>query len=353
MSHDSAPSRPAWHNSPLLKAARREPVDRVPVWLMRQAGRYMSEYREVRSKTTFLDLCKQPALCAEVMLTAVDRLGVDAAILFSDLLLILEPMGLELEYTASEGPVIHNPIRGADDVDRLHELRDMDGLEFVVEAVRVTRAGLPDEIPLLGFAGAPFTLAGYAIEGGGSRSYQQAKTLMYRDPGAWNGLMECFSQSIARYLNAQIEAGAQAVQLFDSWVGCLGADDYRRFVLPHTRAAIEAIEPGVPVIHFATGNPALLPLMREAGGDVIGIDWRIRLDDAWQVVGHDKAVQGNLDPMLLLTDPDTIRNRVQELLDQAARRPGHIFNLGHGVLPQTPVENVKAMVDAVHELGGA
>jgi uroporphyrinogen decarboxylase len=320
---------------------------------MRQAGRYMSEYREVRSLTTFLDLCKQPALCAEVMLTAVDRLGVDAAILFSDLLLILEPMGLELEYTANEGPVIHNPIRGADDVDRLQELRDMDRLDFVVEAVRATRAGLPDDLPLICFAGAPFTLASYAIEGGASRSHLHAKTLMYRDPGAWNDLMGRLSRSIVGYLNEQIEAGAQAVQLFDSWAGCLGTDDYRRFVLPHTRAVVQAITPGTPVINFATGNPALLPLLSEAGGDVIGVDWRIRLDDAWRAVGHDKAVQGNLDPILLLTDPDTIRLRVQEILDQAAGRPGHIFNLGHGVLPQTPVENAKALVDAVHELGAA
>jgi len=313
----------------------------------------MSEYREVRSKTPFLDLCKQPALCAEVMLTAVDRLGVDAAILFSDLLLILEPMGLELEYTADEGPVIRNPVRGADDVDRLEELRDMDGLDFVMEAVRATRAGLPDDLPLICFAGAPFTLASYAIEGGSSRNHRHAKTLMYRDPGAWNDLMGRLSRSIVSYLNEQVEAGAQAVQLFDSWAGCLGADDYRRFVLPHTRAVVEGITPGVPVINFATGNPALLPLLSEAGGDVIGVDWRIRLDDAWQVVGHDKAVQGNLDPILLLTDPDTIRARVREILDQAAGRPGHIFNLGHGVLPQTPVENAIALVDAVHELGGS
>ncbi|OHB86688.1 MAG: uroporphyrinogen decarboxylase [Planctomycetes bacterium RBG_16_64_12] len=352
MSSDSAHPRPAWHDSPLMKAARREPGGRVPVWLMRQAGRYMPEYRAVRSKMTFLELCKNPALSAEVMLVAVERLGVDAAIVFSDLLPILEPMGLELEFTANEGPVIHNPIRAAEEVDRLGELEDLERLDFVFQTVRATRAGLAEELPLLGFAGAPFTLASYAIEGGASRSYRRAKTLMYRDRGAWDALMGRLARAVARYLNAQIDAGAQAVQLFDSWVGCLGPDDYRRFVLPHTRSVIEAITPDVPVINFATGNPALLPLLSEAGGAVIGVDWRIRLDDAWRAVGHDKAVQGNLDPVVLLTDPAEIRCRVREILDQAAGRPGHIFNLGHGVLPQTPVENAKALVDAVHELGG-
>jgi len=351
MSTDSVHEGPAWDNSPLMKAARREPADRVPVWLMRQAGRYMPEYRAIRRKTSFLELCKNPPLCAEVMLAAVEQLGVDAAIIFADLLLVLEPMGLELEFTAHEGPVIRNPLRGAEDVDRLEELEGMERLDFVMETVRATRAGLAEELPLLGFAGAPFTLASYAIEGGASRSYRHAKALMYRDQGAWDGLMERLARSVARYLNAQIEAGAQAVQLFDSWVGCLGPDDYRRYVLPHTRSVIEAVAPGVPVINFATGNPALLPLLSEAGGAVIGVDWRIRLDEAWRAVGYDKAVQGNLDPVVLLTNPDEIRRRVQEILDQAGGRPGHIFNVGHGVLPQTPVENAKALVDAVHELG--
>jgi uroporphyrinogen decarboxylase len=351
MSRDSAPPRPAWADSPLIQAARLQPADRVPIWLMRQAGRYMPEYRAIRRKTSFLELCKNPALCAEVMLLAVEQLGVDAAILFSDLLLILEPMGLQLEYTADEGPVIHNPIREAHDVDRLVELESMERLDFVIEAVRMTRAGLADALPLIGFSGAPFTLASYAIEGGASRNYLHTKTLMYRDPGAWNALMSRLARSVARYLNAQIEAGAQAVQLFDSWAGCLGPDDFRRCVLPHTRLVIEAVEPGVPVISFATGNPALLPLLSEAGGAVIGVDWRVRLDDAWQAIGYDKAVQGNLDPAVLLTDPDEIRRRTQEILDQAGGRPGHIFNLGHGVLPQTPVENAQALVAAVHELG--
>jgi uroporphyrinogen decarboxylase len=343
--------RPPWQDSPFMKAARREPADRVPVWLMRQAGRYMAEYRAIRQTTGFLELCKNPALCAEVMLTAVDKLGVDAAIIFSDLLVILEPMGLDLEFTAGEGPLIRNPIRDAADVDRLRELDNLEQLEYVLETVRATRVGLDERLPLLGFAGAPFTLASYAIEGGASRNHRRAKTLMYRDQGAWDALIGRLARSVARYLNAQIEAGAQAVQLFDSWVGCLGTDDYHRYVLPHTRSLIEAITPSVPVIHFGTGNPALLPLLSEAGGTVIGIDWRIRLDHAWQAVGYDKAVQGNLDPAVLLTDPDTIRRRVQQILDQTAGRPGHIFNLGHGVLPQTPVENAIAMVEAVHELG--
>ena len=333
-----------------MKAARREPGGRVPVWLMRQAGRYMAEYRAIRQTTGFLELCKNPALCAEVMLTAVDKLGVDAAIIFSDLLVILEPMGLDLEFNAGQGPLIGNPIRGAEDVDRLAELESLEQLDYVMETVRATRAGLDPRLPLLGFAGAPFTLASYAIEGGASRNHRHAKTLMYRDQGAWDGLLGRLARTVARYLNAQIEAGAQAVQLFDSWVGCLGSDDYRRYVLPHTRSLIEAIKPGVPVIHFGTGNPALLPLLSEAGGSVIGIDWRIRLDHAWQAVGYDKAVQGNLDPVLLLTDPDTIRRHVQQILEQAAGRAGHIFNLGHGVLPQTPVENAIALVEAVHEL---
>ncbi len=348
------PSTPAapWHNSPFLRACRLEPNERTPVWLMRQAGRYLPEYRQIREKTTFLELCKNPALCAEVMIRTVERLGVDAAIIFSDLLPILEPMGLNLEFAQGEGPVIHNPVREAADVDRVRELESVEPLHFVMETVRQTRAGLPGEIPVLGFAGAPFTLASYAIEGGGSRNYLFAKTLMYRDEGAWHALMGRLARAVARYLNAQIAAGAQAVQIFDSWVGCLSPEDYRRFALPHTKAVIEAIQPGVPVINFATGNPALLPLLSEAGGAVIGIDWRISLADAWQAVGYDKGVQGNLDPVVLLADHDEIRRRARDVLKQAGGRPGHIFNLGHGVLPQTPPENAIALIDAVHAWRG-
>jgi uroporphyrinogen decarboxylase len=343
-------TRAPWYDSAFMKACRREATPDTPIWLMRQAGRYMAEYRAVRAKTTFLELCKNPALCAEVMITAVNRLGVDAAIIFSDLLPILEPMGMQLEFAAGEGPTIHNPVRDAEGVDRLVELESVDALHFVMETVRQTRAGLSDKLPLIGFAGAPFTLASYAIEGGASRNYLFTKTLMYRDEGAWTALMGRLSRAVARYLNAQIAAGAQAVQLFDSWVGCLAPDDYRRYVLPFNKAVIEAIVPGLPVIHFATGNPALVPLLAEAGGAVIGLDWRVRLDEAWQTIGPNRGVQGNLDPAILLAGRAEIRRRAKLILDQAAGRPGHVFNLGHGVLQQTPVENAIALVDAVHEL---
>jgi uroporphyrinogen decarboxylase len=322
-------------------------------------------------------------LCAEVMITAVNRLGVDAAIIFSDLLPILEPMGLDLEFSAGEGPVIHNHVREARDVDRILELENVDSLSFVMETVRLTRAGLPRGMPVIGFAGAPFTLASYVIEGGASRNFLHTKTLMYRDSGAWTVLMSRLSRAIARYLNAQIAAGAHAVQLFDSWAGCLSSDDYRRYVLPHTKSIIDALPPGVPVINFATGNPALIPLLAEASGPssplaphgrgaggegelpidlktkstspahrcpIIGVDWRIRLDDAWRAIGFDRAVQGNLDPGVLLSDRAEIRRRAAEVLTQAAGRPGHIFNLGHGIFPQTPVDNAIALIDAVHEL---
>jgi uroporphyrinogen decarboxylase len=339
-----------WYDSPFMKACRREPTDVTPVWLMRQAGRYMEEYRQIRGHTNFLDLCKNPQLCSEIMCTAVERLGVDAAIIFSDLLPILEPMGMELDFPRGEGPVIYNPVRAPADVDRVAELDDLSSLDFVMETVRRTRADLPARLPLIGFAGAPFTLASYTIEGGSSRSYLHTKTLMYRDEEAWRTLMQRLARAITRYLNGQIAAGACCVQLFDSWVGCLGPDDYRRYVLPHVKAIIDGITPGVPVINFATGNPALLPLLVEAGGHVIGIYWRVRLDDAWKTVGEGRAVQGNLDPLVLLADKAEIRRRAREVLNQAAGRPGHIFNLGHGVVQQTPVENAIALVEAVHEL---
>jgi uroporphyrinogen decarboxylase len=286
------------------------------------------------------------------MCTAVARLGVDAAIIFSDLLPILEPMGLELDFAKGEGPVIYNPVRAPADVDRVVELEDLGSLDFVFETVRQTRADLPGRLPLIGFAGAPFTLASYSIEGGGSRNYLHTKTLMYRDEGAWRTLMERLARSITWYLNGQIAAGAQCVQLFDSWVGCLGVDDYRRYVLPYVKQIMAGITPGVPVISFATGNPALLPLLAEAGGQVIGVDWRVRLDDAWKTIGYDRAVQGNLDPLVLLAGKDEIRRRAKQVLDQAGGRAGHIFNLGHGVVQQTPVENVIALVEAVHEMSG-
>jgi uroporphyrinogen decarboxylase len=343
-----APSAP-WYNSPFMKACRGEPTSVTPIWLMRQAGRYMEEYRTVRAKTGFLELCKNPSLCAEVMVTAVNRLGVDAAIIFSDLLPILEPMGMQLEYAAGDGPVIHNPLRSAKDVDRVVELDNVESLDFVMQTVRETRAALPETLPVIGFAGAPFTLASYMIEGGSSRSYLHTKTLMYRDPGAWRELMERIARAVTVYLNAQIAAGAQCVQLFDSWAGCLSPADYRQFVLPYVQQIIQHTVPGVPFINFATGNPALLPLLAEGGAPVVGIDWRIELDLAWQTVGPERSVQGNLDPTVLLADRELIYRRAQRVLDQAAGRPGHIFNLGHGILKETPVDNVIALVDYVHQ----
>lgn len=333
-----------------MKACRREAVPYTPIWLMRQAGRYMREYREVRARTTFLELCKTPSLAAEVTVTAAQRLAVDAAIIFADILLILEPMGIHLEFAEGEGPVIHNPVRSSEDVKRLREVDDPGALSFVYEAIALTRHELKPDVPLIGFSGAPFTLASYLIEGGGSKNYIHAKRLMYNDSGAWHALMSLIARALVKYLNAQVEAGAQAVQLFDSWVGCLGPDDYREFVLPHSRAVIEGVKPGVPVIHFGTGTGALLELMREAGGDVIGLDWRVRLDEAWQRLGHDVAVMGNLDPIALFAGTDALRTQAKRILDQAAGRPGHVFNLGHGILPETPVENVIALVDMVHEM---
>ena len=338
-----------WYDSPFMRACRGEPNEVTPVWLMRQAGRYMAEYREVRAKTTFLELCKNPQLCSEVMVTAVERLGVDAAIIFSDLLPILEPMGLDLEYAQGEGPVIHNPVRSSADVDRVLELEHVDALHFVVETVQQTRRDLAEDLPLIGFAGAPFTLASYAIEGGSSRSFLHTKTLMYRDEGAWRSLMQRLSRAIVIYLNAQISAGAQCVQLFDSWAGCLSPADYRRFVLPYLQSIVEQLIPGIPVIQFATGNPALLPLLAETGAQVIGVDWRIDLAEAWERVGTNRAVQGNMEPAKLLGGLDEIRTAAHDVLKQANGRPGHIFNLGHGVHQQTPVENVIALVDIVHE----
>ncbi len=348
MGDQSAP----WHESRFLRACRGEPNEVTPIWLMRQAGRYLPEYRAIREKTSFLELCKSPALCAEIMVTTVRRLGVDAAIIFSDLLPILEPMGLQLEYAQGEGPVIHNPVREAADVDRILELESVEALEFVMETVRMTRQELPADIPVIGFAGSPFTLASYVIEGGSSRNYLHAKTLMYRDAGAWNELMQRFVRSVTLYLNAQIAAGAQCVQLFDSWAGCLSVDDYRRYVMPHVSQIIAGLTPGVPVINFATGNPCLLPCLAEAGGDVIGVDWRIRLDDAWQAIGRHRSIQGNLDPLILMAERHMVQSQARKILEMAAGQPGHIFNLGHGVLPQTPVDNVLALIDAVHEWRG-
>lgn len=352
MTTDPAPqptTTDALWNSRFLRACRREPVDATPVWLMRQAGRYMAEYRSLRSKVSFLELCKNPDLAAETTIFAAEVLGVDAAILFADILLILEPLGFDLEFSKGEGPVIHNPVREANDVAGLRPLEDVSALGYVYEAVRKIRAGLPGDIPLIGFAGAPFTLACYAIEGGGSRNYEKAKTFMYSDPGAWDALMTVLTESTARYLNAQVAAGAQVVQLFDSWVGSLGPDDYRRFVQPHMRRLFEAIDPSVPKIHFGTDTGSLLELQRDAGGDVIGLDWRVELDRCWERLGPEVGVQGNLDPVVLFAPIAEIARHARRILGQAANRPGHIFNLGHGILPHTPVDHVRALVQMVHE----
>ncbi|WP_154898509.1 uroporphyrinogen decarboxylase [Gimesia maris] len=340
-----------YQNSRFMKAVRREPVDTTPIWIMRQAGRYLPEYMEVRNKVTFIELCKTPALAAEVTLTAQRVLGVDAAILFADLLPILEPMGLDLEYLKGEGPVIHNPIQDASQVDRLTDIADMDCLDFVFQAVKLIRADLPADIPLLGFAGCPFTLASYAIEGGSSKNYRRTKQMMYNDPSAWNALMNRFVDNLIVYLQRQIAAGCQAVQIFDSWAGCLSPEDYQQYVQPYTAKLVAGVQDHAPVINFLTGNPALLSLQRQAGGQVFGVDWRINLSDAWEIFGSDVAIQGNMDPIALYAELPVLKQKAKAVLDAAAGRNGHIFNLGHGVMPDMNPDHVKALVEMVHELG--
>ncbi len=335
-------------NSVFMKACRLEETDYTPIWLMRQAGRYMREYREIRSKISFLELCKTPELAAEVTLSAVDRLGVDAAIIFADILLIVEPLGVGLEFSKGEGPRIKRPVRSGKAVDRINDF-DPESLQYVYDALKITRRALDPKKALIGFAGAPFTVASYMIEGCGSRTYENTKGLMYKDPGAWHTMMEKLSTATASYLNNQIKAGADAVQLFDSWVGCLSRDDYKEFVLPHMKKLISEIHKDTPVIHFGTGTGALLDLIKESGSQVIGLDWRVDLAKAWRQIGYDKAVQGNLDPVLLFSTPSEIRRRTKKIMDKAKGRPGFIFNLGHGILPKTPVDNVLALIDFVHE----
>ena len=334
-------------NDLFLRACRREPVERTPVWLMRQAGRYMSQYQDVRRKHSFLDMCHDPKLACEVTLTPVEVLGVDAAILFSDLLIPVQAMGLEIEFKESVGPVIHAPIRTEADLARIHVPDPASEMGFVMEAVRLLRERL--EVPLIGFAGAPFTVASYMIEGGGSRNYLHIKQMMYTQPALWRKLMGLIADTLGKYLSAQVKAGAQALQVFDSWVGALSPEDYRRYALPYTARVIRAVKGKVPVIHFAAGAAGLLELMCEAGGDVIGVDWRVNLDDAWKRIGYGRGIQGNLDPTLLYSTPRQIERAVADLLARAGNRPGHIFNLGHGVLPTTPVENVQALVVAVRK----
>lgn len=317
---------------------------------MRQAGRYLPEYRRIRDRFSFLDLCRNSDAAAQVTIDTVRRLGVDAAIIFADILLPLIPMGVGLRFDKGEGPCIERPVRRAADVDALHPVSVNGSLEFVAQTVRLVVHALANEAPVIGFAGAPFTLASYAIEGGGSRNYVATKSLMYNDEPTWRALMETIARITAQYLTMQIDAGAHAVQLFDSWVGCLSPDDYRHYVAPYTAQVIEALPAGTPVIHFGTMTGNLLVPMREAGGDVIGVDWRVPLDEAWRAIGDGVAIQGNLDPVVLFSNRETIRKAVKDILRRADGRPGHIFNLGHGILPDTPVENVLTLIDAVHEL---
>jgi uroporphyrinogen decarboxylase len=332
-----------------LKACRRQPVDCTPVWFMRQAGRYMAEYRALRQRYSLLTMCKTPELAAEVTLQPMQRLPVDAAIIFTDLLIPLEPMGVKLVFAPNEGPVIENPIRGAADVEALRMIDPEAELRFTLEAIRLVCRELNGKVPLIGFAGAPFTLASYLVEGSGSRHYLQTKGLMYHQPATWHTLLDKLASVSTAFLRAQIRAGARAVQLFDSWVGCLAPDDYRTYVLPHTRQVIEGVrDTGVPVVHFATGAATLLQAMREAGGDVIGVDWRMALDDAWHRLGDDVGIQGNLDPVALFAPLSELSRRVDDILQRAGNRPGHIFNLGHGILPETPVEHVQAVAEMVH-----
>ncbi|HET8998764.1 MAG TPA: uroporphyrinogen decarboxylase [bacterium] len=337
------------HTLPFLRACRREPVEFTPIWLMRQAGRILPEYRAIRERISLLELCKTPDAAAEVTVLAVDRLKVDAAIIFADILLVTEPLGVGLEYAKGEGPLVHRPVRTAADVERLREVDPHEAVPFVFETVRRARQALHGRVPLIGFAGGPFTVASYLVEGSPSRQFLRTKTLMYGDPATWRRLMDKLATLTIGYLNGQIAAGAQAVQIFDSWVGCLAPDDYRRHVLPFTKQVIDGIAGAVPVIHFGIGTAGLLELMCEAGGDVIGLDWRVDLGRAWDRLGQDVAVQGNLDPAVLLADPAEIRRAVRTILASAGDRSGHIFNLGHGVLPQTPWQHAAALVEIVHE----
>lgn len=334
-----------------LHACHGRVVDRTPVWFMRQAGRYMPEYRALRERHGILDLIKAPELAAEVTLQPVRAMPVDAAIIFADILTLLEGMGLQLEFVRGEGPVIHNPVRVTADLEALSDPPIEESLGFTLDAIRLVRAELDGRCPLIGFSGAPFTLASYAIEGGASRNYERAKGLMWADPAGWDRLMSLLAERIGRYLVAQAAAGAQALQLFDSWAGALSPADYRRHVLPYSRRVIEiARGSGVPVIHFSTGTGTYLEAVAEAGGDVIGLDWRVDLADARQRLGEERPVQGNLDPVLLQAPWPVLRGAADEILAAAAGRPGHVFNLGHGILPATPVDQVRRLTEHVHEV---
>jgi uroporphyrinogen decarboxylase len=336
-------------HSTFVRACKGQPVDRTPVWFMRQAGRYMAEYRAVRKQHSLLEICKNPTLAAEVTITAAEILGVDAAIIFADLLLPLEVMGLAFHFSAGEGPVIEKPVRSRQDIQRLRIDRAYE-LGYVSDAVALVAKHFNDRVPVIGFCGAPFTLASYMIEGGGSRNYVHAKKMMYNSPNDWAALMQKLVAVTTEYSAEQVRSGADAIQIFDSWVGCLSVEDYRRYVLPHVQGMVKQLQrTGVPIIYFGTDSATLLPAMSETGADVIGLDWRIPLDEGWERIAHGAGVQGNLDPVLLFAHWKELRSRALDILRRAGGRPGHIFNLGHGILPETPVDNVKNLARFVQE----
>jgi uroporphyrinogen decarboxylase len=338
------------YNDLFLRACRNEPIERTPIWMMRQAGRYMEEYRAIREKHGFLEMCRTPELAVEVTMQPVDLIGVDAAILFSDILVPFPGMGLDLEFAKGEGPVIHNPVRTPADVEKLGVADPIEDTGYVMEAIKILRGELEEKVPLIGFSGAPFTLASYMIEGAGTREYINTKRLMWSDEAAWEQLMTVTSDTIIAYLSAQIDAGAQAVQVFDSWVGFLSPRDYRRYVLPHSSRVIQEVsEKGVPVIHFANGATSMLDTVVEAGGDMIGLDWRIEIGKAMEIVGDDFAIQGNLDPMALFAPPEELEDIVLDILLAVGGRPGHVFNLGHGINKTTDPAVARYLVEIVHE----
>ncbi len=338
-------------NDTFLKACRGEKVDHTPVWIMRQAGRYLKEYQEVRAKVDFLTLCKTPELAAKVTMQPVDILGVDAAILFSDILIPVEAMGMRLEFSDKKGPVLGEPVRTKAGVDRLIIPDTEDSMPFVLETIRILRKELERKAPLIGFSGAPYTLATYIIEGGSSKNFVNTKRMMYQNPGLFQGLLEKITATVIDYLSAQIKAGAQAVQIFDSWGGNLSPYDYEKIIFPHVKKAIKALKKfDVPVIFFVNDCAGLLDIIKKTGADVVGIDWRVDMYKAVKTLGKKVAVQGNLDPCALFGAKEQIEERVQDILNRAETAKGHIFNLGHGILPETPVESAIAMVDAVHRL---
>jgi uroporphyrinogen decarboxylase len=337
-------------NDLFLRAARNEQIERTPVWMMRQAGRYMPEYRAIREKHGFLEMCRTPELAVEVTMQPVDLVGVDAAILFSDILVPFPGMGLDLEFAKGEGPIIHNPVRSVADIDRLTVADPIEDTGYVMEAIKILRRELEDKVPLIGFSGAPFTLASYMIEGHGTRDYEYTKALMWSEPAAWDRLMIKISDTVIAYLGAQIDAGAQTVQVFDSWVGYVAPRDYERYVLPYTKRVIDELTPkGVPIVHFANQATSMLDLVRQAGGDVIGLDWRIDIAAAMDIVGPDFAIQGNIDPVALFAPDAELEVIVTEILEKVGNRPGHIFNLGHGIHKTSDPEKARTMIQIVHE----